>query len=52
MTHFKVDIQLPLNFNSEEGGEKIPEEFFFETYEDLLKLAGGINTTNTPVIGS
>ena len=33
MTHFKVDIQLPLKFNLEDGGEKIPEEYFFETYE-------------------
>lgn len=52
MTHFKVDIQLPLNFNSEDGGGKIPEEYFFHTYEELLKLANGINTTNIPVIGS
>src|SRR3989344_8793799 len=52
MTHFKVDIQLPLCFNSEDGGGKIPEEFYFDTYESLLKLAGGINTTNTPVMGS
>lgn len=52
MTHFKVDIQLPLNFNPEEGGGKIPEESFLVTYEDLLKLAGGINTTNTPILGS
>jgi len=52
MTHFKIDIQLPLNFNKEDGGEKIPEEFFFDTYEHLLKLAGGISTNNTPIIGS
>ena len=52
MTHFKVDIQLPLNFNPEDGGGKIPEEFFFDTYEELLKLAGGINTTKTPIFGS
>ncbi|MBI2628834.1 hypothetical protein HYW74_02015 [Candidatus Pacearchaeota archaeon] len=52
MTHFKIDIQLPLNFNPEDGGEKVPEEFFFETYEDLLKLAGGINTSNIQIIGS
>lgn len=52
MTHFKVDIQLPLKFNPEDGGGKILEEFYFETYEELLKLAGGINTTNTPIIGS
>ena len=52
MTHFRVDIQLPLCFNQEDGGEKIPEELFFKTYEDLLKIAGGINTTKTPVMGS
>ncbi|VVB83676.1 Uncharacterised protein [uncultured archaeon] len=52
MTHFKVDIQLPINFNLEDGGGKIPEESFFDTYEELLKMAGGINTTNTPIIGS
>lgn len=52
MTHFKIDIQLPLNYNLEDGGGKIPEEFFFETYEELLKLAGGINTANTPILGS
>lgn len=52
MTHFKVDIQIPLKYNPEDGGEKIPEEFYFKTYEELLKIAGGINTTNTPIIGS
>ena len=52
MTHFKIDIQLPLCFNKEDGGAKIPEEFYFEAYEELLKLAGGINTTNTPILGS
>ncbi|MDD5418142.1 MAG: hypothetical protein PHW96_04660, partial [Candidatus Nanoarchaeia archaeon] len=52
MTHFKVDIQLPLSFNPEDGGGKVPEELFFDTYGDLLKLAGGINSNNTPIIGS
>jgi len=52
MTHFRIDIQLPLKFNKEDGGGKIPEIFYFETYEDLLNLVGGINTTNTPVMGS
>jgi hypothetical protein len=52
MTHFKVDIQLPLKFNPEEGGENIPQEYFFETYEELLKLASGISTNNNPIIGS
>jgi hypothetical protein len=55
MTHFKVDIQLPLNFNPEKMekiGRQIPPEVFHDTYEELLKMAGGINTTNTPIIGS
>lgn len=52
MTHFKIDIQLPLSFNPENGGGKISEDLFFQTYEDLLKLAGGINTNNNPVMGS
>ncbi len=52
MTHFKVDIQLPLKFNPEDGGKRIPEEYFFETYEELLKMCGGISTNNTPILGS
>ena len=52
MTHFKVDIQLPLKFNPENGGGLIPKEYFFETYEDLLKLAKGISTNKNPIIGS
>ena len=52
MTHFKVDIQLPLTFNPEDGGGKIPEEYLHQTYEELLAIAGGINTSNTPIIGS
>ena len=55
MTHFKVDIQLPLNYNPEDGntkGEDIPAEIFLVTYEDLLAIGGGINTTNVPIIGS
>lgn len=52
MTHFRIDIQLPLNFNKEDGGGKIPEEHFFNTYEELLKLANGISTSNNPIDGS
>lgn len=55
MTHFKVDIQLPLTYNPEKDkkiGEKIPEQYFFETYEELLKIAEGINTSPFPIIGS
>lgn len=52
MTHFKVDIQLPLCFNPEDGGGLISEESFLKTYEELLNLAGGISTSNTPIIGS
>ena len=39
MTHFKVDIQLPLNFNPEDGGGKIPEESFFETTRMLTEIS-------------
>ncbi|MEK6899847.1 MAG: hypothetical protein AABX05_01860 [Nanoarchaeota archaeon] len=55
MTHFKVDIQLPLRFNLTEGGkigEEIPQKFLSETYKELLELAGGINTTDKPIMGS
>jgi len=55
VTHFKVDIQLPLHYNPKKGqkvGDKIPEQYFFETYEELLELAGGISTSNMPIIGS
>jgi len=55
VTHFKVDIQLPLRYNSEKNdslGKKIPEASFLETYQEILKLFGGINTTNTPIMGS
>jgi hypothetical protein len=55
MTHFKVEIQLPLNFNPEKGkkiGEKIPPELFHITYEELLGMVGGINTSNVPIVGS
>ena len=48
MTHFKVDIQLPLTYNPEKGkkiGEKIPEDYYFETHEELLKMCGGIAQT-------
>jgi len=55
MTHFKVDIQLPLTYNPEKGkkiGEKIPEEYYLETHEELLKMCGGISTNQTPIKGS
>jgi len=55
MTHFKVDIQLPLTYNPEKGkkiGDKIPEEYYFETYEELLKMVKGISTNETPIKGS
>ena len=52
MTHFRVDIQLPLCFNKEDGGGKIPEEFFLDTHVELLKMIGGIHTSKEPVIGS
>jgi len=52
MTHFKVDIQLPLRFNPEDGGELIPQELFFDAHSELLELAGGISTNNNPIMGS
>ena len=52
MTHFKIDIQLPLKFNEEDGCCDISPELFHETYEELLNLAGGINTSNTHIMGS
>jgi len=52
MTHFRVDIQLPLCFNSEDGGGKIPEELFLDTHIDLLNMVGGIHTSKQPVLGS
>ncbi len=30
----------------------ISEEYFFKTYEELLNMAGGISTNNTPILGS
>jgi hypothetical protein len=55
MTHFKVDIQLPLTYNPEKGekiGEKIPEGYYHETYEELLEMVGGISTSMTAIKGS
>lgn len=55
MTHFKVDIQLPQRYNPKEGeefGEEIPKSLILGTYKELLELAGGINTTNEPIMGS
>ena len=52
MTHFRVDIQLPLKFNPKDGNKKIPVEDFLKTYEELLKIAGGISTTKQPIKGS
>ena len=52
MTHFRVDILLPLSFNKEDGGEKIPQEYFHETYEDLLKISKGVSTNDNLIEGS
>lgn len=54
MTHFKVDIQLPKRYNPTPEGnrEKISEQLFYETYFELLKMAGGIHTSNTSILGS
>ncbi len=55
MTHFKIDIQLPTRFNpkdEEKVGKEVPPPFLWETYNELLALAGGINTVNQPIMGS
>ena len=55
MTHFKVDIQLPLTYNPEKDkkiGENIPVEYYHETYEELLDMIGGISTSKTAIEGS
>ena len=55
MTHFKVDIQLPLKHNPESGedvGKEIPKKLFFDAYEKFLSIGCGVHTTNTPVFGS
>lgn len=43
---------MPLKYNKEDGGEEVPPELFFKTYEELLGIAKGISTNNTPIIGS
>ena len=55
MTHFKIDIQLPLRYNPEpyeKSGKEIPKELFSDAYEEFLKISGGVHTTNTPIFGS
>jgi len=55
MNKLKVEILLPLTYNpegKEEIGKKIPEYTFHKTYEELLKIAGGVSTNFTPVKGS
>tara|TARA_Y100000310_G_scaffold279484_1_gene298616 strand:- start:217 stop:576 length:360 start_codon:yes stop_codon:yes gene_type:complete len=55
MTHFRIDIQLPLLYNLKKGEierKKVPEKHFLDTYNELLKIAGGVNTTNFPIMGS
>lgn len=55
MTHFKIDIQLPLRFNPKTGqkqGEEVPSSHFHLTYKELLNLFGGVHTTNSPIMGS
>ena len=50
-----IDIQLPLTYNLEKGKkirEKIPEDYFFKTYEELLGIAGGISNSNVSINGS
>lgn len=55
MTHFKIEIQIPRYYNiikGDENREKIPEVLFYDTYHELLELAGGVNTSPNPIIGA
>ena len=55
MTHFKVDIQLPRYYNLKKGEKKrneIPPNCFFDTYEELIDIAGGVNTSKFQIQGS
>ncbi len=55
MTHFKVELQLPLRFNpigKTKQGKLIPQNYFYNIYCDLRKIAGGVHTTNLPIMGS
>jgi len=55
MTEYRVDILLPLRFNPTEKKKikkLVPEMHFFETYEDLVKICGGISTTYSSMKGS
>lgn len=53
MTHFKVEIQLPLYYNPENGKrEKIPDELFYKTYIELFDMVGGIHTSPETIFGA
>ncbi len=55
MTHFKVDIQIPIEYNLQKGENKrrkIPISDFYETYCELRNIVGGVHFNTTPVIGS
>ncbi len=55
MTHFQVTIQLPLRYNLISPnivGEKIEQSKFKETYDELLKIGGGITINPTPFHGA
>lgn len=54
MTHFKVDIILPLfyNKNHERKRESIPPEPFLTTYQELVKMCGGISFPDHKILGS
>lgn len=55
MTHYKVEIQIPLYYNPKgrkKKRRKISKQLFYRTYEELFDLAGGIHTTNIPVLGA
>jgi len=55
MTHFKVDIQLPIKYNIVDGDltrEKVPDISFKRTYDELLEMMSGIHTSNMAIMGS
>lgn len=55
MTHFKVEIQLPLFYNQQPNEierKKIERPKFVLTYDELYKMFDGVNTSNAPIMGA
>jgi len=55
MTHFQVTIQIPLEYNLNDGELKrksIEPEKFKQTQDELLKDYHGVNTSNVPIHGA